>query len=265
MGETAEAINGLGVEHVHLALPAALEHPHFAMHPAREEGGTGYLEVVAKQGWTVTCTMMAFVEEDYSSIEAIQATGGIFPDETWERNRDLVVEAIGLTADMGVDFLSFHFGFIGQPGSASWNKLLERTRILAEKAAKRKVMLLMETGQETAEELKSFIEQLGYPAIGVNFDPANMILYDNDDPIKAVEVLAPWIKHVHIKDGVRPSSLSELTGEVPWGTGDVDTVAFLGKLEEIGYNGALAIEREAGSQRVDDIRSAIEQLVAYRG
>jgi sugar phosphate isomerase/epimerase len=251
---TAEAINGLGIEHIHLALP-----------PALEKNGDAYLRVVKEQGWTVTCTMMAFAEEDYSSFEAIRETGGIYPDATWSKNKELVTRAIGINADMGVDYLSFHFGFIGEPGSTTWNKILERTRILAEEAARAKIMLLMETGQETAEELKRFIEQLDHPAVGVNFDPANMILYDNDEPIGAVEILAPWIKHVHIKDGKRPRPDKEWEGEVPWGMGDVDTVAFLRALERIGYTGALAIERESGNQRVADIRSAIEKLVAYQG
>ena len=57
----------------------------------------------------------------------------------------------------------------------------------------------------------------------------------------------------------------DVIGDVPWGTGDVDASAFLGILEQIGYVGALAIEREVGDQRVVDIRSAIEKLVDYRG
>jgi sugar phosphate isomerase/epimerase len=252
--ELAKAINQLGIQHIHLALP-----------PALEKNGDAYLRVVEEQGWTVTCTMMAFAEEDYSSKEAIKVTGGILPDSTWRKNQDLVTRAIGLTADMGVDYLSFHFGFIGQPGGPSWNKLLERTRILADEAAKRKVMLLMETGQETGGELKSFLEQLSHSAVGVNFDPANMILYDEGDPIEAIGILGPWIKHVHVKDGRRPRSASDWSGDVPWGTGDVNVPAFFESLEKIGYSGALAIEREVGDQRLADIASAIEKLVSYTG
>lgn len=251
---TAKAINELGIEHVHLALA-----------PALEENGHEYLRAVERQGWTVTCTMMAFAEEDYSSKESIKVTGGIFPDDSWLKNRDLVTRAIGLTADMGVDYLSFHFGFIGQPGGTSWSKLLERTQFLAQEAGKRKVMLLMETGQETVGELKSFLEQLNHPAVGVNLDPANMILYDAQDPIEAIGVLGPWIRHVHVKDAIHKNSPGDWGGEVPWGTGNVDVPAFLGALEKIGYSGVLAIEREAGDQREADIRSAIEKLVGYKG
>ena len=48
-----------------------------------------------------------------------------------------------------------------------------------------------------------FCTELNHPNIGVNFDPANMILYDKGDPVKALHVLAPWMRQVHIKDAKR--------------------------------------------------------------
>jgi L-ribulose-5-phosphate 3-epimerase len=252
--ETAAAIRSLGIQHVHLALA-----------PALGEKGSEYLRAVQRQGWSVTCTMMAFAEEDYSSRESIKLTGGILPDGTWPKNRDLLSRAIALTARMQVGYLSFHFGFIGRPGGSSWRKLLQRTRTLADEAVKRRVVLLMETGQETAEELQQFLDELDHPAVGVNFDPANMVLYDEGAPVEALGVLAPRIRHVHIKDARHPPSRTEWGKEVPWGTGEVDAAGFLRTLERIGYSGALAIEREAGDNRLADIRSAMEELAAYRG
>ena len=78
--------------------------------------------------------------------------------------------------------------------------------------------------------------------------------------LDALEVLAPWIKHVHIKDATATQVPGEWGAEVAWGNGDVDTAAFLAKLEEIGYTGALAIEREAGDSRMEDIQLAATRL-----
>ena len=90
----------------------------------------------------------------------------------------------------------------------------------------------------------------------MNFDPANMVLYDKGDPIDAVITLAPWIRQVHIKDGTRTKVTGTWGEEVVAGTGDVDWPLFFATLDKIGYSGDLCIEREAGTQRVADIAAA---------
>jgi sugar phosphate isomerase/epimerase len=120
----------------------------------------------------------------------------------------------------------------------------------------------METGQETADDLAAFMRQMNHAALGVNFDPANMILYDKGDPIDAVKKLAPWIKHIHIKDAVKAGVKGEWGKEVPWGQGEVGPQRFMDALDAISYNGAVAIEREAGESRIEDIKSAIEILTS---
>jgi L-ribulose-5-phosphate 3-epimerase len=110
-------------------------------------------------------------------------------------------------------------------------------------------------------ELKHFLEKLDHPATAVNFDPANMILYDKGDPIEAVRVLAPWVKHIHIKDAIRTKQPGTWGAEVPWGDGEVGPDAFLDVLKEVGFAGVLAIEREAGDDRFGDIKLAAERLM----
>ena len=89
-----------------------------------------------------------------------------------------------------------------------------------------------------------------------------MILYAKGDPIEAVRILAPWIKHVHIKDAVKSSVPGEWGTEVPWGDGEVGCDRFIQALDEIGYAGALAIEREGGESRGEDIKLAADRLGA---
>ena len=79
----------------------------------------------------------------------------------------------------------------------------DRLRGLADTAGELALVLLLETGQETAAGLREFLERLDHPALGVNLDPANMVLYDKGDPVSAVRTLAPWIKHIHVKDALR--------------------------------------------------------------
>lgn len=208
----------------------------------------------------VSCTMLAFPQEDYSTLDQIRKTGGIVPNDCWTLNRALVLDAIKQTAKMGVAFLSFHAGFIEHTHTESYTLFCERMFELANAAKEHGIMLLLETGQETAADLRFFLEEFNHPALGVNFDPANMILYGKGNPIDAVHTLAPWIKHVHIKDAVSSSVAGEWGTEVPWGDGEVGAADFLAALDSIQYTGALAIEREAGEQRIEDIKTAANCL-----
>jgi sugar phosphate isomerase/epimerase len=122
------------------------------------------------------------------------------------------------------------------------------------------ILLGLETGQETAPELATLLHKLNHPNIGVNFDPANMIMYDKGDPVKALHVLAPWIRQVHIKDARRTKTPGTWGPEVPVGTGDMDWRGFFSTFKHVVFNVNLAIEREYGNNRVADIRAAREVM-----
>jgi L-ribulose-5-phosphate 3-epimerase len=247
LGNDLEILNKLksqsGIEHIHLALRPAMNDEY-------------YLKKIISSGWKISATMTGFPQEDYSTLESIKKTGGIVPDECWEYNKRLVLDAIDMTASLGAKYLEFHFGFIDNENIV----FIDRVKCLADAAAKKNVVLLMETGQEAAQTLAEFLEELNHPALAVNFDPANMILYGKGDPIEAVSILSWRIKNVHIKDALASKTKANWGSEVVWGNGEVGQEAFLGALRKNDYEGTLSIEREAGENRVNDIKSAINQL-----
>jgi len=161
-----------------------------------------------------------------------------------------------------VPLMSMHAGFLDHGHAAKARKFTDRIRYLAEMAGEAGVTLVMETGQESAEDLARFMEQMNHPALAINFDPANMILYDKNDPLDAVRILGPWIRHVHVKDAVRTTTPGEWGREVPWGDGEVGGKAFLEALKATGFRGALAIEREGGPNRLEDVQLAVDRLRA---
>jgi len=122
----------------------------------------------------------------------------------------------------------------------------------------RDIVLGLETGQETAPVLEDFLQKLNRPNLGVNFDPANMILYDKGNPIEALRKLGHWVRHVHIKDAIRTKVPGTWGEEVIAGTGEVDWSAFFATLKETSFHGDFCIEREAGTQRGADICTARE-------
>ena len=252
ISEVAEAMKKLDIGYVQLALL-----------PALQADGEKYLDFAKKQDWKLSATMINFPCEDYSTLDTIKVTGGLAPDSHWEENKKLALGAIELTAQLKVDYLMMHFGFIDHSNTEYVKKFYERAKLLADTAVENGIKILMETGQETAEELKHFLVEMNHPALFVNFDPANMILYDKGVPAEAVKVLAPWIRHIHAKDATRTKTPGAWGAEVTWGTGEVGGEAFLNILKEIGFQGALAIEREAGDNRFGDIQIAAEALSHY--
>lgn len=201
--------------------------------------------------------MFATAGEDYSTLDAIRETGGIVPDATWDENWRTIQQCADVAAKLKQTLVSFHAGFLPEdPADASYEKLIGRLAQIADLFAARGIDLAFETGQEDAATLKHFLDRLAKPNVGANFDPANMILYAKGDPVAAVKVLMPYVSQVHIKDATATKTPGQWGAEVPVGTGEVDWPAFFAALSAGGFGGYMAIEREAGDQRIPDITQA---------
>ncbi len=238
-----------------------------ALDPIRENAGgawTDFSRKYAERGVKCVSGMFGTVGEDYSTLESIKRTGGVVPDENWEANWRNIQADAELAKQLGLGLVTFHAGFLPhQESDPAFGKLLDRIQRIADVFARHGIELGFETGQETAATLRSFLEKLGRSEVGVNFDPANMILYDKGNPIEAMRVLGPWLRQCHIKDARRTKVPGTWGEEVVVGTGEVDWKAFVAALDELGFVGWGCIEREAGNQRATDIRTArtlIEQL-----
>ena len=251
--QLADMVHSVGLEHVQLAIG-----PLVGIDPAAVSRELASLK---SAGIAITAGMIGFDGEDYSTIASIRKTGGFVPDGTWPQRREIAIRAARITADLGVRMLSVHVGFVPPSDDPRYPSLVERMRELAGAMADFGVDLLMETGQEAAGELLQFLNDVSMPNVGINFDPANMILYGAGHPIDAVRTLGRHIRHVHVKDAVASDQPQVKWGEeVPFGTGQVGAAALLRAFREVGYTGPLAIEREAGDNRLADVRTAIESL-----
>jgi sugar phosphate isomerase/epimerase len=230
-----------------------------ALDPLRESPDAwGQAEALFRQNSvTVVSGMFGCVGEDYSTLDSIRVTGGIAPDATWPQNRKNIEATVALAARLGLRLVTFHAGFLPHAETdPNFTKMLKRLAEVADLFGARNIILGLETGQETAPMLAGLLRNLGRSNVGVNFDPANMLLYDKGNPIEALRFLGPWLRQVHIKDARRTKVPGTWGEEVTVGTGEVDWTAFFRALQQLGFSGDFVIEREAGSQRVADIRSA---------
>ncbi len=235
-----------------------------ALDSIRVNKGGAWTDVAGKakaRGVTLVSGMMGTIGEDYKTLESIRRTGGVVPDATWPENWKNIQANAELAGRLGVRLVTFHAGFLPHEESdPTFAKLQDRLREIADAFQARGVALGMETGQETADTLAAFLRKLGHKNVGVNLDPANVILYDKGDPVAAIKVLGPWLRQCHIKDAVRTKVPGQWGEEVVLGTGQVDWKAFFAALSAVGFTGDLCIEREAGKQRVADVRAAREYV-----
>lgn len=252
--ELRRFLDELGVDLVQIACGD----PH---HASWDEGDDMPAAALAA-GMTLGGAMLGFPGEDYTTPATIKRTGGFGDPDTRAERLERLAWAVDRTRALGLTDLMLHAGFLPEPDDPARPAFLETLAKAADVAAAKGVTLAFETGQETAELLARTLDELARPNLMVNFDPANMLLYDMGDPVRAVEILGPRIRSVHAKDAIRPAVPGEWGREVPLGEGEVDFPAFLRALANVGYRGPLFVEREVGDQpaRVRDIARGLRFL-----
>ena len=212
----------------------------------------------ASGAWRLFATMISFPQEDYSTLDTIRKTGGVVPDDCWPRNREIAAAAAELSGTLGAPYMLFHAGFLDESNPAAYAAYVERVSFVRDACARAGVQLILESGQETAEDLARFLRDV--PGLYVNFDPANMILYGKGRPMEALETLVPWIRKIHVKDADATAVPGTWGTERPWGEGQVGGAAFIDALNGLGFTGNLTIEREGGDDRAGDIARAAARL-----
>ncbi len=253
-------MHAAGIEAVQLALVPVVEDP-AAWGPA--------VEVLANAGIRVVSGMLAMAGEDYSTLESIRRSGGVRPDASWPENLRLAEAVAEAARAAGIDLVTLHAGFLDErKDDPTRRAMLDRLRTLADVFAARDVDIAFETGQESAATLLEVLDELDRPAVGVNFDPANMILYGMGDPVEAIERLGPRVVQVHVKDAVGTERPGTWGREVPAGRGAVDWAGVFNAAARLDPPVNFIIERESGDERRDDIaaaRSLIETRLAATG
>ena len=218
-----------------------------------------------KRDFRVVTVFAAYTGESYADIPTVQRTVGFIPHASRDERERRTLELSDFAAAIGVHSIACHIGFVPEDTThPDYRDVLEMVRRVADHAAKYHQSFALETGQEPAHVLQKFLKEVDRPNLGINFDPANMILYGTGDPIEALSLLGPHVLSVHAKDGDWPprEQPGALGTERPLGQGSVDIPKFVRKLKDVGFSGPLNIEREAENQaeRIADIRNAVSYL-----
>ncbi len=254
--ELVARLQSVDARGVQLALTPLVEQP---------DAWSDVFELLADASIEVVSGMLETVGEDYSTLDTIRVTGGVVADASWSATRARAEKVAAVAGAQRIALVTFHAGFIPHEATAERAVLFARLRELSAMFAAQGTRLAFETGQESADTLAHALDALGDANIGVNFDPANMILYGMGNPVDAVRRLAPRILQVHVKDALPCTTANTWGSEVRVGTGAVEWPAFLAALAEVARPLRLVIEREAGDDRAGDIRAARAHIEAQLG
>lgn len=188
---------------------------------------------------------------------------------------------VDLALDLGCRIITTHIGVI--PSGARHPRyavMAKACEAIGRYANKMNAVLAIETGPEPAAVLRSFLDKIGIDqGLGVNFDPANLVMVGRENIPAAVRILGKYIVHTHAKDGLnlKPVDAEKLYGalagdsaagydwhdyirEAPLGQGAVPFESYLAELRATGFDGYLTVEREVGENPQADIAEAVTFL-----
>jgi len=215
-------------------------------------------------GVEITSFFLVFDGQVYDLVNGPKTMGFIAPEFRAKR-LELAYRFSDMVAEMGVKSITSHVGFIPDDKTDPvYTEFLPVMRKFIEHCKKNSQIFCFETGQELPSTLKHTILDLDMPNVGINLDPANLILYGMAHPLDAVEIFGEYIKGMHGKDGLWPNRNDSLGVEVPVGQGKTNFPVLIPRLIARGFKGPITIEREiSGPQQKKDILSAIEFLKKY--
>ncbi|MEX0712590.1 MAG: sugar phosphate isomerase/epimerase family protein [Pirellulales bacterium] len=242
LGVKLEVARELGVPTIQLHAPAkATRTP---------EQAERFLKRLDEAGITLTAVFGGFEGESYADIPTVIKTIGLVPPETRAARTREMKEISDFARLLGCDVVALHLGFVPHDSrDPLYTEVLTVTREVCDHCRGNGQALHLETGQEPADTLLRFIQDVERDNLFINFDPANMILYGSGEPIEALRKVGRYVRSVHCKDATwatRPGQ--EWGAEVPLGQGDVGMEQYLSTLAEIGYSGPLTIEREIAQE-----------------
>jgi sugar phosphate isomerase/epimerase len=243
----------LGFRTVHAnAVPEAWLHG-----PQRE----AYLRAARESSLTIATHFVGYDGQSYQTMEDIQRTVGLAILPLRPHRLKVTLAYSDLARELGIPSLSAHLGFLPTDlGRADYLSLVADVQTILDYCGQNGQTFHLETGQEPAAGLLEFMRAVNRPNLLVNYDPANFLLYGTDDPLTALDQLAPYVCGVHCKDAISADVPDRLGEEVPLGVGEINFPELLGRLRGLGIMGPLILERESGLERVADILAGREYL-----
>ncbi|HSK11096.1 MAG TPA: sugar phosphate isomerase/epimerase family protein, partial [Vicinamibacterales bacterium] len=207
-----QAVKSLGLDTVQVSrLPDRFYTP---------EGASEFAGLLRRTGMRADSVVAVFAGESYRDRETVVRTVGFRPLALIEERLQYLRKCVDFAGAIGARLVTFHMGFLpGDPDDPAYRAMLAAVTDIAAYAAKRNVTISLETGQETGEQLAAFLDKITVARVGVNFDPANLVIYGVDSPAAALPHFVSRVTSVHVKDALLPETPGAMGREVRPGEG----------------------------------------------
>lgn len=190
---------------------------------------------------------------------------GLIPAEYRRERIEALKKAVLFAEMLNLPAIITHLGFVPEnPHANLFKELIDAVTEIAVFLKDKNMEFWFETGQETPVTLLRLIKMVNTGNLGINLDPANLIMYGKGNPVDALDVLGQYVKCIHVKDGIYPTDPMQLGKEVKVGMGSVNFKALIPKLLEQDYQGPFIIEREiSGKKQLADVKETVLYLKSF--
>jgi sugar phosphate isomerase/epimerase len=251
--QALQAVKALGLDTVQVSkLPDRFYTP---------EGAAEFAGMLRATGIHADSVVAVFAGESYADRETVVRTVGFRPLHLIEERLAYLRKCVDFAEAIGAGIVTFHMGFLpDNPEDGAYRSMLAAVTDIAAYAARKQVTISLETGQETGQQLAAFLDKITVARVGVNFDPANLIIYGVDAPSQALKHVLSRVTSVHVKDALLPDTPGAMGREVRPGQGRAELAECFRILRATGFSGALIIEnyvaRGLKSDPMDELRFA---------
>ena len=203
---------------------------------------------------------------DWSYPNMYLTLGLVPPAFRAQRIKDILGGA-ELARKLGVSDIVTHMGYLpDNPFDKDRLGAMVAIRHICKTIAPYGQRFLFETGEELPNSLVQLIKEIGCDNIGINFDPANMMINGRGNSYDSLCMFAPYVHGFHGKDANYPKDGNPKGKEVMVGKGGANYPKLIEKLTEIGYDGYITIERETaeGPERdaeIAETKRFLEELI----
>ena len=210
-----------------------------------DEFANAVKDAMAKLDFKVTAVWCGWSGPVDWSYPNMYLTLGLVPAAyRCQRVKDILGGA-ELARKLGVKDVITHMGYLpDNPFDKDRLGAMIALRYICKTIAPYGQRFLFETGEELPNSLVQLIKEIGCDNIGINYDPANMMINGRANSYDALCMFAPYVCGFHGKDAVYPKDGNPKGKEVMVGKGGANYPKLIEKLTEIGYDGYITIERE---------------------
>lgn len=230
-----QAVKSMGIDTIQVSrLPDRFYTP---------DGAREFAGMLRDTGLRADSVVVVFEGESYKDRDAVVRTVGFRPVELIPARLEYARRCVDFAQAIGARIVTFHMGFLpADPTDPAYRAMLKAVMDIAGYAAGKQVTISLETGQETGEQLAAFLDKVTVARVGVNFDPANLVIYGVESPSKALKHFVKRVTSVHVKDARLPETPGAMGLEVRPGEGQAELAECFKILKANGFTGALVVE-----------------------